>query len=63
MMFALPAACLAMIQEAQGVQGGSWSTLILQAATVTSIVTGITEPIEFAFLFAAPLLFVVHIAC
>jgi len=61
MMFALPAACLAMIQEARGDVRKKATAGLLISAAITSIVTGITEPIEFAFIFAAPLLFVVHI--
>lgn len=57
MMFGLPAACLAMIRQARlpKVAAG-----ILLSAALTSFLTGVTEPIEFAFLFVAPLLFVVH---
>ena len=59
MMFGLPAACLAMIHTARadkrkGVAG------ILLAAGLVSFVTGVTEPIEFAFLFVAPVLFGIH---
>ena len=36
------------------------SLILLIAAIIPSIFTGITEPIEYSFLFAAPLLFVVH---
>ncbi len=61
MMFALPAACLAMIHEARGDAKKKATAGLLTAAAITSIVTGITEPIEFAFIFAAPLLFVIHI--
>jgi N-acetylglucosamine PTS system EIICBA or EIICB component len=59
MMFGLPAAALAMWHEARPerrkVIGG-----IMIAAAVTSLVTGVTEPIEFSFLFVAPALFAVH---
>jgi N-acetylglucosamine PTS system EIICBA or EIICB component len=59
MMFGLPAAALAMWREAlperRPVIGG-----IMISAAITSLVTGITEPIEFAFLFVAPVLFGVH---
>jgi len=61
MMFALPAACLAMIQEARGSVAKKAAAGLLISAAITSIVTGITEPIEYAFIFTAPLLFVVHI--
>jgi PTS system N-acetylglucosamine-specific IIC component len=59
MMFGLPAAGLAMIKTAKPhnrklVAGG-----ILSAA-LTAFITGITEPIEFLFMFLSPLLYVVH---
>ncbi|MGZ6390318.1 MAG: PTS transporter subunit EIIC, partial [Ktedonobacterales bacterium] len=57
MMFGLPAACLAMIRQAKY---GKVAAGILLTAAFTSFLTGVTEPIEFAFLFVAPLLFVVH---
>ncbi|GHO82104.1 PTS transporter subunit EIIC [Dictyobacter formicarum] len=57
MMFGLPAACIAMIRHAKYPKVAAG---ILVSAAVASLVTGITEPIEFAFLFVAPLLFVVH---
>lgn len=59
MMFGLPAAALAMYHEAKP----SKKTLaagILASAALTSFLTGITEPIEFAFLFVAPVLFGIH---
>jgi PTS system N-acetylglucosamine-specific IIC component len=59
MMFALPAACLAMIHTARPERRKAIAGL-LGSAALTSFVTGITEPIEFAFVFVAPLLFVVH---
>lgn len=59
MMFGLPAACLAMIRHARFPKVASG---ILLSAAFASFLTGITEPIEFAFLFVAPLLFVVHAA-
>lgn len=59
MMFGLPAAALAMYHEAKPekklVAGG-----ILASAALTSFLTGITEPIEFSFLFVAPVLFGIH---
>ncbi|PZG43485.1 PTS sugar transporter subunit IIA [Spongiactinospora gelatinilytica] len=59
MMFGLPAAALAMWRAAppgrRAAVGG-----IMAGAGLTSFVTGITEPIEFAFIFVAPVLFVVH---
>lgn len=59
MMFGLPAACLAMYhcvpKEKRNLVGG-----LFLGAAITSFVTGITEPIEFMFLFVAPWLYVVH---
>ncbi|MGL5956233.1 MAG: PTS transporter subunit EIIC [Brevinema sp.] len=59
MMFGLPGACLAMYLavpiEKRKLVGG----LFLSAA-ITSFITGITEPIEFMFLFVAPYLYVLH---
>ena len=57
MMFGLPAACLAMIRHAKFPKVAAG---ILLTGALTSIVTGVTEPIEFAFVFVAPLLYVVH---
>ncbi len=57
MMFGLPAACLAMIRHARVPKVAAG---ILLSAAFASFLTGITEPIEFAFLFVAPLLFLVH---
>ena len=59
MMFALPAACLAMIRTARPDRRKEVAG-ILGAAALTSFLTGVTEPIEFAFVFVAPSLFVVH---
>lgn len=59
MMFGLPAACLAMYHEAKPSQkklaGG-----ILFSSALASLITGITEPIEFTFMFLAPALYGVH---
>ena len=57
MMFGLPAACLAMIRHANFPKVAAG---ILISAALTSFLTGVTEPVEFAFLFVAPLLFLVH---
>lgn len=59
MMFGLPAACLAMYHCVPKAKRNLVAGLFLGAA-VTSFVTGITEPIEFMFLFVAPWLYVVH---
>lgn len=56
-MFGLPAACLAMIRQARYPKVAAG---ILLSAAFTAFLTGITEPIEFAFIFVAPLLFVIH---
>ncbi|WP_300262674.1 N-acetylglucosamine-specific PTS transporter subunit IIBC [Clostridium sp.] len=59
MMFGLPAACLAMYvcakKKNKSVVGGMFLSLAL-----TAIITGITEPIEFAFMFLSPILYVIH---
>ena len=59
MMFGLPAACLAMYhcaaRERRKVVGGLFASMAL-----TSFLTGITEPIEFTFMFIAPALYVLH---
>jgi N-acetylglucosamine PTS system EIICBA or EIICB component len=60
MMFALPAAALAMVHEARTAERKAVAGILLSAA-LTSFVTGVTEPLEFAFLFVAPLLFAAHI--
>jgi PTS system D-glucosamine-specific IIC component len=59
MIFAIPAAALAMVHEARPENRKKVAGIMLTAA-LTSIITGITEPVEFAFIFTAPLLFVVH---
>ncbi|MBI6874969.1 glucose-specific PTS transporter subunit IIBC [Clostridium aciditolerans] len=59
MMFGLPAAALAMYHEAKPGKK-ALAAGILASAALTSFLTGITEPIEFAFLFVAPVLFGIH---
>lgn len=59
MMFALPAACLAIIHTARPERRKAIAG-IMGSAALTSFLTGITEPIEFAFVFVAPVLYVVH---
>ncbi len=59
MMFGLPAACLAMYHEALPERRRTTGSL-LGSLALTSILTGITEPIEFSFLFIAPRLFLMH---
>ena len=59
MMFGLPAACLAMyhsaLPERRRAVGG-----LLASIALTSMLTGVTEPIEFTFIFLAPVLYAVH---
>ena len=59
MIFGLPGAALAMYKcakpEKRKVVGG-----LLISAALTAMLTGITEPIEFTFLFVAPVLYVIH---
>jgi len=58
-LWGLPAAALAMYQCAAPERRQEVGGLLFSGA-LTSILTGITEPIEFSFLFAAPLLYVMH---
>lgn len=58
-MFGLPAAAIAMWHSAYPKNRGRVSGLMLSAA-FTSFLTGITEPIEFSFLFVAPQLYAIH---
>lgn len=58
-MFGLIGACLAMYQMAKP-ENKNKVKAILIPAVVTSFLAGVTEPIEFSFMFIAPLLFVVH---
>ncbi|HWR43719.1 PTS transporter subunit IIABC [Sporomusa sp.] len=60
MMFGLPAAALAIYHNARPERKKSIAGFMASAA-LTSFLTGITEPIEFAFVFAAPQLFVFHV--
>ena len=59
MMFGLPAACLAMYQTAKPAKKKMVYGLLASAA-FCSFFTGVTEPIEFSFMFLAPGLYVVH---
>ncbi len=59
MIFGLPAAALAMYKTARFDKKQKVGGLLLSAA-LTSMLTGITEPIEFTFLFVAPLIYGVH---
>lgn len=58
-LFGLPGAALAMYKTAKPENQKNVKSLLL-AAALTSFLTGITEPIEFTFLFIAPALYVVH---
>lgn len=58
-MFGLIGACLAMYHTARPENRGKIKAMLIAAAT-TSFIAGVTEPIEFSFLFVAPILFVVH---
>ena len=59
MMFGLPAACLAMYYAARPenrkLVGG-----MLMSMALTAFLTGVTEPVEFTFMFLAPILYVIH---
>ncbi|MCK1995113.1 PTS transporter subunit EIIC [Peribacillus muralis] len=59
MMFGLPAAALAMIAAAKK-EKRKLVTGMLIGLAFTSFLTGITEPIEFLFMFIAPVLYVIH---
>jgi PTS system glucose-specific IIC component len=58
-MFGLPAAALAIYHCAKP-ENKARVAGIMASAALTSFLTGITEPLEFAFLFVAPLLYAVH---
>ncbi|MGC0316277.1 PTS transporter subunit EIIC [Kitasatospora acidiphila] len=60
MMFALPAAALAIAHCARPERRKAVMGMMMSLA-LTSFVTGVTEPIEFAFVFIAPALYVVHV--
>ncbi|MDX8291375.1 glucose-specific PTS transporter subunit IIBC [Metabacillus indicus] len=59
MMFGLPAAALAIYHEAKA-ENKKFVAGIMGSAALTSFLTGITEPLEFSFLFVAPILFAIH---
>ena len=60
MIFGLPGAALAMYRCAKPEKKKQAGGLLLSAA-LTCMLTGITEPLEFSFLFVAPILFVVQV--
>ena len=59
MMFGLPAACLAMYHAARPERRRAVGGLLFSMA-LTSFLTGVTEPVEFTFMFLAPVLYAVH---
>ncbi|MER6462248.1 PTS transporter subunit EIIC [Streptomyces sp. NPDC048409] len=59
MMFGLPAAALAIAHTARPERRAAVMGMMLSMA-LTSFVTGVTEPIEFTFMFIAPLLYAIH---
>lgn len=61
MMFGLPAAGFAIYQTAKPEKKAQIASLML-AAGFASFFTGVTEPLEFAFMFVAPLLYIIHAA-
>nr|WP_269326003.1 N-acetylglucosamine-specific PTS transporter subunit IIBC [Chromobacterium aquaticum] len=59
MMFGLPAACLAMHRTAKQENKQAVGGLLFSMA-LTAMLTGVTEPVEFAFMFLAPALYAIH---
>jgi PTS system N-acetylglucosamine-specific IIC component len=59
MMFGLPGACLAMYHTASPAKRVAVGGILFSMA-LTSFLTGVTEPIEFAFMFLAPVLYAIH---
>ncbi len=59
MIFGLPGAALAMYKTSKSEKKQAVAGLLMSAA-LTSLLTGITEPLEFTFLFVAPLLYGIH---
>ncbi|WP_207457558.1 N-acetylglucosamine-specific PTS transporter subunit IIBC [Azospirillum sp. SYSU D00513] len=59
MMFGLPAACLAMYHTAKPENRAAVGGVLLSMA-LTAFLTGVTEPVEFSFMFLAPVLYLVH---
>ncbi|MFJ4715690.1 PTS transporter subunit EIIC [Streptomyces sp. NPDC088785] len=59
MMFGLPAAALAIAHSARPERRKAVMGMMVSLA-LTSFVTGVTEPIEFSFMFIAPLLYAIH---
>jgi N-acetylglucosamine PTS system EIICBA or EIICB component len=59
MMFGLPGACLAMYHTARPERRVAVAGLLLSLG-LTSFLTGVTEPVEFTFMFLAPVLYALH---
>jgi PTS system N-acetylglucosamine-specific IIC component len=59
MMFGLPAACLAMYRSARPERRAAVGGMLASLA-LTALLTGVTEPIEFSFMFLAPVLYALH---
>jgi PTS system N-acetylglucosamine-specific IIC component len=59
MMFGLPGACLAMYRAARPQRRKAVGGLLASLA-LTSFLTGVTEPVEFTFMFLAPILYALH---
>ncbi|HEY7864726.1 MAG TPA: N-acetylglucosamine-specific PTS transporter subunit IIBC [Psychromonas sp.] len=59
MMFGLPGAALAIYKAAKPENKAKTASIML-AAALSSFFTGVTEPLEFSFMFAAPILYVIH---
>ncbi|SFS78485.1 N-acetylglucosamine-specific PTS transporter subunit IIBC [Paenibacillus sp. 453mf] len=59
MMFAMPAAALALIHTAKPSKRKMVGSIFIGSA-IASFLTGITEPLEFSFMFLAPVLYVIH---
>ena len=59
MMFGLPGACLAMYRTASPAKRAAVGGMLFSMA-LTSFLTGVTEPIEFSFMFLAPVLYGIH---
>ncbi|WP_369059258.1 N-acetylglucosamine-specific PTS transporter subunit IIBC [Caulobacter sp. 73W] len=59
MMFGLPAACLAMYHAARPERRKAVGGMLFSMA-LTAFLTGVTEPIEFSFMFLAPALYAIH---
>jgi N-acetylglucosamine PTS system EIICBA or EIICB component len=59
MMFGLPGAAVAMIAAAKPEKRAAVAG-VMGSAAFTALLTGVTEPIEFAFMFVAPFLFLLH---